>query len=150
MPTRRIFLALGLLLAACSPLHGCVESMFSLADDSRLPSWFTLPVGYSRQDVTVKLTLYCCGPSSNDAVFELVDKHGKELSGVSGVSCWHPVMEQKRSKNGGFDPDSWPEYTYVRAKGQTEVLEFPRGPIFRISDDPMLVQGAREAKRCVQ
>jgi len=57
-------------------------------------------------------------------------------------------MNKKRNKVGGFDPDSYPHYVYVRAKGVLEVIEHTRGPTFKIADDPALVKAATESKQC--
>ncbi len=137
-----------LLLAACSPLRGCVESQFTLSPDSRIPKWFSLPAGYSRDDVTVKLTYYTPSVNVDNAVLELLDKKGTTLSKVAGESCWHPIMEKKKNKYGGFDADSYPHYGYIRANGIVEVVEHIQGPTFRVSDDPILLKGALESKRC--
>jgi hypothetical protein len=54
---------------------------------------------------------------------------------------------------GGFDPNSYPHYTIARAKEIVEVIEFPKGPTFRIVDDPELIESANEAikqGRCFQ
>lgn len=137
-----------LLLVSCSPIRGCVESEFKLAPESRLPKWFSLPAGYTKDDVTVELTYYSSPVPVDNAVFELVDRKGKKLSQVTGQMCWHPVMDKKRNKSGGFDPDSYPHYVYVHAKGALEVIEHSRGSTFKITDDPVLVKEATESKRC--
>jgi hypothetical protein len=144
---RGIFIV-AMLLVSCSPIRGCVESEFRLAPESRLPKWFSLPVGSSRGDVTVKLTYYSSPMPVDGAVLEFVGQDGQKLSQVTGQMCWHPVMNKKRNKSGGFDSDSYPHYVYVRAKGGLEVIEHTRGPTFRIVDDPALVKEATESSRC--
>jgi hypothetical protein len=137
-----------LLLVSCGP-RGCVESQFTLVPESRLPGWFSIPPGISRSDVTVRLTYY--SPSSvqtDNAVLELMTSTGRQLSEVTGRMCWHPTMAKKRNQHGGFDPDSYPHYVYIRVKGIVEVIEHVQGPTFRIIDDPTLVKGAQEAKGC--
>lgn len=37
---------------------GCVESNFHLSKESRIPKWFSIPAGLSREDVTVTLFYY--------------------------------------------------------------------------------------------
>jgi hypothetical protein len=138
-----------LLLASCNPIRGCVESQFTLAQDSRLPKWFSVPAGYSRNDVTVELTYYVPPFPVDDAVMELLGPNGKILAKITGEVCWHPVMDKKRNKYGGFDPnDHSPAYVYIQVNGVLEVIEHPYGPIFRITDDPVLLKEALEAKRC--
>ena len=148
--TRRwlFFVALLLVLAASNPIRGCVESQFTLAPDSRIPKWFSLPPGYARGDVTVKLTYYTPFAPVDDTVIQLMDKNGRTLAEVTGQSCWHPTMEKKRNKFGGFDPDTYPHYVYIQARGEIEVLEHRQAPIFRITDDPILMKEALASKRC--
>jgi hypothetical protein len=141
-------LLLALLLASCSPIRGCVESQFTLGQDSRLPKWFRVPPGYTRADVIVELTYYVPIFPVNNAVMELVNRNGKTLAQVTGEVCWHPVMGTKKNQHGGFNPDSYPHYVYIRANGVVEIIEHARGPTFRVKDDPMLLKGALEAKQC--
>jgi len=65
-----------------------------------------------------------------------------------GQRCWHPEMQKKRNQYGGFDPDSYPHYVYIRANGVLEVIEHTTRPTFRIIDDPILVKEAVESNRC--
>jgi len=130
-----------LLVAACSPLRGCVESRFEMAPDSRIPHWFSLPPSTTH---SASLTYYTRG----DAQVEFF-ADGKKIAEVFGQSCWHPVMESRRADNGSFKTDMGPNYTYIRANGILEVIEHPGGPVFRVSDDPALISAAVSAKRCM-
>jgi len=145
---RRWLLIAALLLAACSPIRGCVESEFTLAPDSRLPKWASIPATYSRGDVTVKLTYYVPPFPVDNAVIEFEDRNRKTLAGTTGEMCWHPIMEKEKNQHGGFDPESYPHYVYIRANGVVEVVEHIQGPIFRITDDPALTKTAKDARRC--
>jgi|SRR5712664_1850978 len=135
-------------LVSCSPIRGCVESQFTLEQDSRLPKWFALPSGYSRANVTVQLTYYAPPFPADNALVELQTVKGSVLYKTTGEVCWHPVMETKKNQHGGFNSDSYPHYVYLRANNVTEVIEHIQGPTFRISDDPVLVKAAMETKRC--
>jgi hypothetical protein len=139
---------MALMLTACSPIRGCVESQFTLAPDSRLPKWIAIPPDLSRSDVTVELTYYVPPFPVDNAVIEFVGRNGRTLSTVTGEMCWHPTMQKKKNQFGGFDPDSYPHYVYIRANGVVEVVEHIRGPTFRIADNPVLLKEALEAKRC--
>jgi hypothetical protein len=145
---RRWLLIAALLLAACSPIRGCVESQFTLEPDSRLPKWFTIPAGSNRSDVTVRLTYYVPPFPVDNAVMELEGKSGRTFATVTGEVCWHPVMEKRKNQFGGFDPHSEPDYVYITANSVLEVIEHRNGPTFRIIDDPTLRKGALEAKQC--
>ena len=137
-----------LLFTACSPIRGCVESQFTLAPDSRLPSWFSTPSEYDRNNITVELLYYVPPHNVDNAVMNLVTLNGKTLSTITGEVCWHPVTTAKRNKHGGFDPDSYPHYVYLRAHGITEVFEHNFGPTFRVKDDPALTRDALQTIAC--
>ena len=125
-----------------------MESQFTLAPDSRLPRWFALPEGTLRSDVTVELTYYVPPFPVDNAILKLVDHNHRTIAKVTGQSCWHPIMDKKKNRYGGFDPDSYPHYGYIVVNGVLEVFEHIAAPTFRVVDDPMLVKGAIEAKRC--
>lgn len=127
-----------------------MESSFTLAPVSRFPKWISLPPGYARDAVQVKLSYYSSPFPVDDAVFELTGQNDEKLATVTGKMCWHPEVEKKRNKSqyGSFDPDSYPYYVYVRANGALEVIEHLQGMTFRISDDPELVKAALESKEC--
>jgi hypothetical protein len=141
-------LTIALLIGACSPIRGCVESQFTLDADSRLPKWIAVPAGVSRNELTVRIRYYVPPFSVDNTEIELLGKNGATLFKTTGEHCWHPVMEAKKNKYGGFDPGSEPHYVYIRANGALEVVEHVRGPTFRITDDPMLIKQASEATRC--
>jgi hypothetical protein len=134
------------LFASCNPLRGCPESEFTLSPDSRLPKWFSLPPGKSRKDVDVTLTYYSAALLDiDDVVITLVDTRGWSLATATGRVCWHPAMHEKTNHLGGFDPDSYPHYVIVTANGVTEVIEHSHGPVFRVTDDPILVSQAKDS-----
>lgn len=147
---KRTPLLLVLLMAACNPVRGCPEANFQLMPDSRLPRWFSLPPGYTRDDVTVKISYYVPWAQIDDAVIALVDERdGHTLAQVTGERCWHPQIDRiRRNAHGGFDGESGPRYTIVRAADVTEVIDHPtRGSRLRITDDPVLVQEATDSLR---
>jgi hypothetical protein len=99
----------------------------------------------------VTLTYYTPALLPDDAVLDLLDGRGRRLARVTGQMCWHPAMDKKRNRYGGFDPDSYPHYVIVRVDGTFEVIEHATyGAAFRISDDPELVQQARDAVGCAK
>lgn len=66
-------------------LTGCVESSFTLAEESNLPKSMTLPPGLTRTDVSVVLNLYA-PPTGADAKLVLTDRRGNKLTTVKGRS----------------------------------------------------------------
>ncbi len=147
MKPKLLFIAV-LLLVSCSPIRGCMESSFTLTPESRLPKWFPLPTGYTRDAVTVKSYYYSSPFPVDNAVFELTDQNDKLLMKATGKTCWHPETKKKRNKYGGLDPDSYPHYVYVRVNGTLEVIEHIKGPTFRIIDDQKLFKEALESNEC--
>lgn len=135
------------MLVSCSPIRGCLESSFTLTTDSRLPKWFTLPTGYTKNDVTVYLAYYSSPLPVDNAVIQLRSKDGKPLVSITGQHFWHPETEKKRNKYGGFDPGSEPHFVIIRAKGITEVIEHKGGPTFNVSDDLTLIKQAIDIDR---
>ena len=81
-------------------ITGCVESTFTLATESRLPIFVTLPPGLTRSDVSITLNLYAPlrGP---DAKFVLTDRKGKKLAEVKGKtkelapSMYYQIVTEK-------------------------------------------------------
>ena len=122
----------GLLVAAfsacCYGTTGCVESTFSLASDSSLPRWFTLPPGLTRRDVSVTLSYYTWGP----AKFTLKNWKGKKLAEVRGREQTSQPLHLPGSRS------SYPAYEVIIANGITEVIEHRRAePLFYVADDPL-------------
>jgi hypothetical protein len=105
-------------------MTGCVESIWYLANDSRLPKWITLPAGLTRADVRVeeeamepthggvdvKVILY------TNKFKKLEEVHGKsfDLSGryfivvVNGVPEVIGLKTQKNKRD-----DDWPYFFVV-------------------------------------
>ena len=103
---------------------GCIESSFRLANESRLPTWITLPPGLTRADVSVTLTFYTL--RGNDARFVLRDGRGRKLEVVNGKQLNHTFT-------------GYPYFDAVVANGSTEILEFKRmEPVFYVTDDPVV------------
>ena len=103
---RNSMLLVVLMLVACSPLRGCVESNFSLDNNARLPIWFTLPPNVPRADVGVSLNLW----SNGDAEFEFGDfKRQRIIEREIGPSCWHPETHYKHNPDGTQEAPGGPE-----------------------------------------
>ncbi|HEY7292785.1 MAG TPA: hypothetical protein VH583_23305 [Vicinamibacterales bacterium] len=117
-------------LAAISEI-ACAESNFELAGESRLPRWFAIPVGLSRQDVTVSLRYYAWPPTTGSATFKLWDSHGRKLAERSAPLTGHGPRT--------LGPDPYPSYEVITYNGTSEVIEQKRPEaLFYISDDPIV------------
>ena len=121
-----------LFLAACSPLRGCVESEFQLAPESRLPKWFQIPEGLSRQDVSVTITYYTSGKAKIILLGPGPDY--KVLDEVIGSIRWHPLTEKR-----GFT--KYPRYSYLKVKDIEELIEHRwHGNILYVVDYPEVTE----------
>ncbi|MFZ0678542.1 hypothetical protein [Candidatus Binatus sp.] len=134
-------LLFALLIVACPSLFGCAEGYFNLAPDSRLPRWFTLPEGLTRDKVTLNETEYI-----DHSVFTLYEGTGyppqgpllwsHKLAQVTAERQGATSLTEKTNENGGFDGNSYPLYEVMTANGIAELLEYKRmEPVFYISDD---------------
>jgi hypothetical protein len=121
-----------ILVAACSPTRGCVESDFDLAPASRLPRWFVLREGTNRSDYSVRMD-YWIGPVGRTATFTL------RWGGVTLDSVVATLKDNEPHTLGptpATGPIPYPNYEILTANGITEVVEHRRmEPIFYIVDD---------------
>jgi hypothetical protein len=91
----------------------------------------------------VRITFYVPFFPVDDVEVELIDRSGKTLSRATGRSVEHPVSRRGRASNN--DAIVFPWWDIVTVAGVMEVVEFRQaGPLFYISDDPALVESAKE------
>ena len=91
------------------------ESVFDLSPDSRLPRWFTIPPGYSRGKLTVKIWYYA--PLwGNDIKAVLIGPAPdfKELASKVGKGRQHPSVP---------DTPGYPHYKVINIDGIDEIIE---------------------------
>jgi len=134
------FLFIGMLLvAACSPTRGCVESSFELALESRLPIWFTLPPGVKRSDVAVTSD-YWGGFSSRRTATLTMRKRGLLGSIVAMDSIVAEMVghePQTIPPHGPTGPVPYPRYEVLAGRGLIDVFKHKKmEPIFYVNDDP--------------
>jgi hypothetical protein len=131
------FGAFGIVALACLVLTGCglfPESSFSLANESRLPKWFTIPPNQTRANVTVAMDYYI-DSSGRTATFILRDSNGSVISKVTGKQKGLEPL-QRRTKLPGH-PDGYPSYEIITVGEITEIIEHRQmEPIFYVTDDP--------------
>jgi hypothetical protein len=120
----------------CSAIVGCryfPESTFQLANDSRLPRWFTLPPGLSRADVSVTMNYYI-EPTGRSATFVLHDKENHILGKVTGTLRGSTPLSVKGSSQSGTT--DYPSFEVITAQGVSEVIEHKKmEPKFYITED---------------
>ncbi len=113
-------------------LNGCgffPEATFTLSPASRLPSWFKLPPGYSRADVTVSMSYFVLSNGSI-ARFKMSTTRGETISRVTGT-----LRGLKPSVLPGSH-DGYPSYEVISVNGMVEVVEHrAMEPIFYVTDD---------------
>jgi len=112
---------------------GCIsESNFRLSEESRLPKWFELPTGRTREDVIVTLHYYSY-PSGGEAKLVLKE-HGAwfPLKKVSGkLRGLEPIKLESNINNEDI------AYEVLSAEGITDVIEHKgMNDLFYMSDDP--------------
>lgn len=131
------FRTVGTVALACLALEGCgrfPESSFSLASESRLPKWFSLPPNHERANVTVTMDYYI-EFSGRTATFTLRDASGAVLSKVTGKQLGLEPR-QRKARLSGY-PEGYPSYEIITVDGITEIVEHRRmEPIFYVTDDP--------------
>jgi len=135
---------MALLLSSCGFFP---ESSFELAPSSRLPSWFSLPAGMPREQVSVTLDYYTSS-TRNNATFILYDSHKRKLKKVSGTGREGGPLTLK-SPAPGYPP-GYPMYEVITVNGVTDVVEHrAMEPIFYMTDDPSVREeiGAPANKR---
>jgi hypothetical protein len=133
-----------IVFAACNPVRGCPEASYELASESRLPKWFVeKDASRDRGDLKVKMTFYVPPIRIDNVELELLDKAGKRIASVMGRSQSHPVSLKPENRYRGRP--RFPRWDIVTVNGTFEVVEFKRmEPRFYVSDDPALIQSAKE------
>lgn len=119
------------LLCLALVASACAESRFTVAEDSRVPRWFTLAAGTTRAQVSVELAYYVM-PWGRSATLKLFDANGRTLKTVSAkVPGLAPIELDKRVE--------LPVYEVLQADGITEVMEHRHpGPVVYVVDDPLI------------
>jgi hypothetical protein len=119
-------------MSACHPTRGCVESNFTLAQDSPLPKWFASS-GVPRDQATVTMD-YHGGVAGRTATFILRDGSGRRVARVVGeLRGSMPLTLEHYGESG---PIPYPAYEVVTVDGVIEVIEHRRmEPIFYINTD---------------
>ena len=134
---RRIAHNLGFVAFAFLVLTGCgrpPEASSSLANESRLPKWFTLPPNQVRGNVTVTMDLYM-NSFVGKTTFTLRDSSGSVISKVTGKNKTLQPLH-RREKLPGYS-EGYPSYEIISVGEITEILEHRKmEPIFYITDDP--------------
>jgi hypothetical protein len=139
-PARALWLSL--IVVACSPVRGCVESNFTLAPDSRLPQWYSLSATAKRSDVALELYYW----TSGTAVFEPSGNWGAPARKLIGQSCWHPRTRYTKNADGTYTAPGGPEYVIVKIDGTVDVVEHNHVPgVFRMTDDQSIILEARQS-----
>jgi hypothetical protein len=111
-------------------LSGCVESYFRLSEESRLPYFFEIAKGKTRQqyDMTAAIHIW---PSGVEAVLKLDEK-----------DSWFGGKRIVAKKTGGViilkgQKEEYPTYGIVRYQGITDIIEHRgRNDIIFMTDDP--------------
>lgn len=132
------YLLLGVVVAISgSTIIGCEyfpESTFTLASESRLPKWITLPPGHTRADVSITISYYDSLWGS-DVKVTIQDEKKQTLTNVYGTAKGRGPLYLKHPPQ-GF-PSGYPAYYVITVNGITDIVEHRKPePIFYLTDDP--------------
>ncbi|MHB1093009.1 MAG: hypothetical protein ACYCZE_09005 [Thiobacillus sp.] len=131
----RSYLRLFLLIPMVIAMSGCLESSFDLAPGSRLPKWFEIPKGMTRNELSVTMDYYI-DSHGRKAVFKIYAK-GRlfPLKKVTGIQRGlYPIELENQPP--GF-PKGYPSYEVITVNGITDIIEHRKmEAIFYTTDDP--------------
>jgi hypothetical protein len=116
---------------------GCAESKFELSSESRMPKWFVVPNGVSREHLRVTMEYYIY-PSGREAVFRLYQNDDYfPLEKVTGTQYGTHPLKLKIPPT-GF-PEGRPSYEIITVGGIVDIVEHrQREPVFYMTDDPQI------------
>lgn len=125
-----VLLSLVFLMTACKYFP---ESSFTLANESRLPKWITLPPELTRNNVLLIMSYYV-KPWGRTATFTLQDTKSQTINMADAkLKCAHPF--QLKNPPPEF-PAGYPSYEAITVNGITEIIEHRKmEPIFYVTDD---------------
>jgi hypothetical protein len=124
---KHISLAIVLLgiTASCMDRHGVMEASFRLRDDSPLPSWFILPSGMSRDQVSVTITEYAEYEATITPEWKMRfviqdNRHWffNTIQEQMGIGYWHPDSLRQNPPGG-----TYPHWIIIEVNGTKEVYE---------------------------
>ncbi len=123
-----------IIITCFHPIIGLLpESNFTLAPESRIPKWFSLPSELDRKDLKVEIFYYVPPPfimANLKAVLIGPPPENKILEKKIGFVKDHPKFKDRFTK---------PSFNIGSIDGIEEIIEHrKRGPVFYISDDPKL------------
>jgi hypothetical protein len=117
-------------MAWCLVLSSCTESTHRLADESRLPKWFSISPGTARAAYAVDIDVL----TGNIARIKLRNNSGDVLVVKTGTVRPHPSSVANNY--------IFPIRQLITVDGVTEVIEQRApGPLLYVSDDPSLIRG---------
>jgi hypothetical protein len=123
---------------------GCREASFQLSEESRLPKWFDVPDGMSRNDLQVTMDYYVY-PKNRIAIFKLFKKN--KFFPINKVTGNLKGNRPYKLLNPAFGlPQNYPSYEIIIVNGMTDIIEHRKmEPIFYMTDNPMVWEklGAR-------
>jgi hypothetical protein len=139
-----ILTRIALLAVLAFNLSGCAEARFELSPESRLPKWFEVPEGMSRDKLKVTVDYYI-NSSGGEAIFKLYNESGTRLRKISGEMGIYPLQLEKPSHD---SPKGYPMYEIVMVDGVTDIIEHrERNDIFYMTDDPAVWKELTAGKR---
>jgi len=109
------------LIASCRDQNGIISAAFRLRDDSALPSWFSLPPGMTRDQVSITITDYEDTAPGWKVRFVIKNKRRWIFNTIEermGHGCWHPESLRQNSPGG-----TCPNWVIIDVKGTKDTYE---------------------------
>jgi hypothetical protein len=103
-----------ILVSACHPIYGIIESELKLGNGSPIPTWINLPEDNTRNDIDVSFTYYSHPIFNKVKVVAKLKKDGTVIFQKVGSYKAH-----KLTKNYA----TFPNYTIIEIEGVSEVFE---------------------------
>lgn len=125
--------------------YGFAESNFELSPESRLPRWFEIPKGLSRNQITMTIDFFLGEPVKIKArgPFPLRRIIYKNI----GVSKIHPDTEKSYIEGQGFKE---PFYIIITIDGVSEIFESrEKNSVLHITDDPQITSIIKNNKTSI-
>ena len=121
-------------------LSGCLESSFSLSQDSRIPKWFDVPEDKLRSELKVTAEYYSTF-SGGKLVFKLYDNdHFFPLQKISvSTEAGYSLQSVQLKNPPEGSPKGYPRYKVLTINGITDIVEHRKmEPVFYTTDDPKI------------
>jgi len=134
--TKLVLISLLMLLMACDPRYGFIESKFKLSTDSKLPKFIQIRNNVETNKLLVTITIYSNPISGKARVQIYTTSPGyKIIYDKVGSFRWHPLTEERLKNSDKFG--IYPQYMIIKINNIEEIFEQKKkGDILYVADKP--------------